>query len=246
MKEFDKIKSTLISTIQTQLLGTDSLAIAFSGSLDSSLVTYIVLRYTIVKPHLYTIGYPDCYDFIVAKKSYECLNMHNNLEHTFITLTDDIVEEKLSQYQKLTNDIDKVSISFTLPFFILLERISENVIMTGHGADTLFGGFHKYLKSKKLKVKIKKEYKNFKTLLPTRELLIAKHFDKKLLLPFVEDKLSEEVMKMPDKLFIKGEERKFILRQVAGDLDLPKQIINRPKKAFQYSTGIIKTLKKIW
>jgi asparagine synthase (glutamine-hydrolysing) len=39
--------------------------------------------------------------------------------------------------------------------------------------------------------------------------------------------------------------RKLVLRAAAKKLGLPKCILERPKKAIQYATGINKTLKKL-
>jgi asparagine synthase (glutamine-hydrolysing) len=39
--------------------------------------------------------------------------------------------------------------------------------------------------------------------------------------------------------------RKLVLRRVAKDLMMPQTIVDRPKRAIQYTTGINKALKKI-
>ena len=46
-------------------------------------------------------------------------------------------------------------------------------------------------------------------------------------------------MEKTDKL------RKCILREVGAELGVPEEIVNRPKKAAQYGSGIHKMLKKV-
>ncbi len=254
----DKIKSLLIKTIQSELETTDKIAIPFSGSLDSSLIAYIVINFTNTKPILYTIGYPGCYDFKVSKKSsallkhihkHKLIHLHKHKRkhlHKQFPLQSNKLLHNLKEYLKLTDDKNKVSISYTLPFYILLKQIPQKYVITGHGADTLFGGFHKYLSSKNLKADIRKQYREFKSMIPKREKKIAEHFGKKLIMPFANEKLAEAVMKLPEECFIKNGKRKVLLRRIAKDLGMQEEIYNQPKKAFQYSTGIMKKLRKIW
>ena len=235
-KAIHKVKKLLVNIILSELKGIPEVAIPFSGSLDSSLVAFLVKNYTETKIQLYTIGFPDCYDFKNSKNTARILK----LKVKYITLDTQILQEGLKEYLGLTNDKDKVSISYTLPFYLLLKKIEEKAVITGHGADTLFGGFHKYLEVKNLKLKIKSCYKEFLEKLTTRELQIAKKFNKYLILPFANKGLAEFVFTLPDSYLIKKGERKYLLRQVAEDLGLPKELTIQPKKSIQF-TGISKS-----
>lgn len=267
--KINKAAELLVQAITRQVEKKEKVAIPFSGSLDSSLVAFVTLKYTNTDVQLYTIGYPDCYDFEIARKSADKIwinktattnsntgNYVSNympkrthtkpISHIFITLTDEMVERNYEEYVQLTNDENKVSISYTLPFFILLKHIGESNILTGHGADTLCGGFHKYLKSNTLKKDITHNYVHFLNMLPKREFIIGKHLNKKILIPFTDTALSDHILSLPDNFLIRNGERKWILKKVAEELDLPREIINLPKKAFQYSSGIQKTLRKTY
>ena len=76
----------LIKSIKNDLRGVQKLAICFSGSLDSALVTFIAKKYIKSDITLYTIGYKDCYDFIRAQKTAKILKLDEN--HKFIHLED--------------------------------------------------------------------------------------------------------------------------------------------------------------
>jgi asparagine synthase (glutamine-hydrolysing) len=66
--------------------------------------------------------------------------------------------------------------------------------------------------------------------------------------PFAYLPLVEYVLKLPTSLRVnltKGKViRKYILRKLAAHLSLPESVVNRPKKAVQYSSGVQKVLLK--
>jgi asparagine synthase (glutamine-hydrolysing) len=235
-----KIRNKLIKNIQIKLKKKKEIAVAFSGSLDSSLITLLAKKCTKTKLLLYTIGFPDCYDFRISEKSSNNLGLKTKK----IILKKEDLKNNLEEYLNLTKDNNKVSISFTLPFYILLKYIKQKNILTGHGADTLFGGFYKYLSSKNIKNDISNCFKEFISNLNKREFKIAKKIKKNLIMPLTDKNLSKFVLSLPSKYFIKNNQRKYILREVGKSLGLSNEIVNLPKKSFQYSTGIIKELKR--
>lgn len=237
-----KIKQLLIKIIKTRLEGIDQIAIPFSGSLDSSLIAFLVKDYTNANIQLYTIGFPNCYDFKQSRNAADLLG----LKVKYVKLDNSTIKINLKEYLHLTQDEDKVSISYTLPFYILLKQIKEETVITGHGADTLFGGFYKYLEEKNLKRKVKSCYSEFLEKLPDREYKIAKKFNKELILPFANKKVADFVFTLPEDYLIRNGKRKYLLRQVAKDLGLPQELVNQPKKAIQYSSGVMKKLRKMW
>lgn len=236
-----KTAEILISNVLKLTQGINSVAVAFSGGLDSSLLAYIIKNRTNTIPILYTIGFPGTLDFYQSHNAAESLL----LSRTFISLDTKIVRQKLHEYQGFTKDNDRVSIAFSLPFYILLERIPQEHIASGHGADTLFGGFYKYLKSNDLIADIRKNYGDFLAKLPLRELVIAKKFNKTLILPFADQRLAKYVLTNGKELLIKEGKRKFLLQEVARLIGFPESIINTPKKAIQYSTGVSKALRHL-
>jgi asparagine synthetase B (glutamine-hydrolysing) len=73
-------------------------------------------------------------------------------------------------------------------------------------------------------------------------------FGIKYLCPFLSDSFIDFAMKIPTILKIKSDEdslRKHVLREVALKVDVPRSAALRPKKAFQYSSGIHRAIRKL-
>jgi asparagine synthase (glutamine-hydrolysing) len=60
--------------------------------------------------------------------------------------------------------------------------------------------------------------------------------------PFAERELAMLGEGLPVSFKIRGGVRKAVLREAALILGLPREIANRPKKAAQYSSGVMKLL----
>ena len=52
-------------------------------------------------------------------------------------------------------------------------------------------------------------------------------------------------LSIPPSQKISRTSRKIVLRKIAKDIGLPKYIYERPKKAAQYGSGSLKTIKKL-
>jgi asparagine synthase (glutamine-hydrolysing) len=67
-------------------------------------------------------------------------------------------------------------------------------------------------------------------------------------LPFAAYEIADFALKLPVELKIQPSTdtlRKLVLRKVAHNLGLSKAIVERPKKAVQYATGVSSALRKL-
>ena len=115
------------------------------------------------------------------------------------------------------------------------------------GADTILGGFAKYLKlsEKEYEKEIKKEafaLTNFNYL---EEEETAKFLGKKIIMPFLDKEVVAFCLALPHKLKINKKQRKYILRKLALKIGLSKETSFREKKSAQYGSGIMKIMKAI-
>jgi asparagine synthase (glutamine-hydrolysing) len=72
--------------------------------------------------------------------------------------------------------------------------------------------------------------------------------DVELRLPFASYQIAKFALNLPIELKIEKSAdtlRKLVLRKVAVDMGLPSSIVEKPKKAVQYATGINGALKKL-
>jgi asparagine synthase (glutamine-hydrolysing) len=81
-----------------------------------------------------------------------------------------------------------------------------------------------------------------------RDFKICNFHNVELRLPFANFQIARFAVNLPVtlKLVLPDDGlRKLVLRRVAENLGLPKFIVERPKKAIQYATGVNKVLKKL-
>jgi asparagine synthase (glutamine-hydrolysing) len=74
---------------------------------------------------------------------------------------------------------------------------------------------------------------------------IAEHFHKVLKTPYLDKAVVKSALQVPVEFKVNNGERKIILKKVAMELGLPVELVEKEKKAAQYSSGIIKELRRM-
>lgn len=265
IKYIKQLKNLLIRSLQELTKGKKSIAIAFSGGVDSVIIAKI-LKDIKIEALAYVVGIENCKDFENAEKAAEELG----LELKKIVLTKEEIEEGMQIQAKILrklyeanrdkikpetpdSKLNPVSVSSNLPMLLVEKHASEQFIVSGLGADTLLGGFEKYLKLDK-KGSIKEIEKQSNALIEfdyLEDVETAKHFGKEILMPFLDKDVAEFCLGLPYEMKIKdeednkGKERKYIIRKLAKEIGLSDELAFREKKSAQYGTGIMKIMKKI-
>ena len=215
--------------------------IAFSGGIDSSILTYLISKYT--KPILFCFGFENSYDVKNAQKSAELLNLELNVIY--------FDELNLKKYLQKTREIikteNKLKIDLNLPFVILSEELQKrnykNIIL-GQGADELFAGYNKYKKSKNLENDLFQDIKNIHETNLKYNKQVFDYYSVNIICPFLEKEIVELAIKISPDFKIKNDINKYILREAFKNY-LPEEILTQNKKALQYGSGISKALRKI-
>lgn len=247
----NKIINTLNKIISDhkQVLKNTPIGVFVSGGIDSSIIATLVSKnfkdITLIslitnhskdKPYVESLAKFLKKPLVFAKADKEKINkIKPKIEKI-------LKEEKIEPI--------KVHLPIATSFYFLCQKANElNIkhVFTGQGSDILFAGYHKYknIPIEKLNEEIKKDLKLLE-IDKKRDNALAKIFGIKLYNPYLENEFVELALKIPaeEKVKIVKENRveKWISRKVGEKLGLPKEIVWRPKKAIQYSTGVSKLI----
>jgi asparagine synthase (glutamine-hydrolysing) len=155
------------------------------------------------------------------------------------------VENAIPLLAKIINSNNPVVLSFELPLFFTAKNSIEKVLLSGQGADELFAGYARYLKSKNLENDLLKDVNELKNRGILRDKKVASYFSKELRTPFLDEKVIKTGLSIPVEYKIKKGVRKYVLREVGRRIGLPDEIVMKEKKAAQYSSGVMKAMKKL-
>ena len=217
----------------------------YSGGLDSAVVS-MVAKMTLGRKRftLHTFGVPGSRDLDNAREGVDFIDLtwHDHI------LTDDEILKAANELLEVVPDLSLLELSFELPLFLGLRSLDETIIITGQGADELFGGYARYRETVDPLLRmfmLDKDRVRLFTRTRKIEQKIADHFGKRLVAPFLHDSVIQftSTLKLDD-LMDMADGNKLVLREAGRILGLPERICSRPKLAAQYGSGISKVLKR--
>ncbi len=217
----------------------DHLSLAFSGGLDSSVVAALAREVGI--PTALTVGYPNAADLANASQAARLLD----LDWRPLLLDDELLRREATSLLEAFPDLDAIALSYELPLWILLRRAPSRLIVAGQGADELFGGYARYegLEPEKLEEALEHDLEALLRETVPREVAMARRHGKELRLPYCHPLVLGPTRALPPTRRT-GPRRKELLRRVAAELGLPSVIVERPKKAAQYGSGVMPALRR--
>jgi asparagine synthase (glutamine-hydrolysing) len=213
-------------------------AILFSGGLDSGLLAALAKRHG--TPHLYTVGIEGSHDLRMGEEAASALD----LPWTPFVLTSDEIIAECRRLLAIAQIDSPVVLSFELPLQIIASRVKETVLLSGQGADEMFGGYNRYLQM--APVELEKEMrKDLAGVLATGaplDFVIAAHYEKAIKHPFLNAEVVKAASLIPVEQKISNGVRKAPLRKMLSSLGYDI-IAQREKKAAQYGSGFMKVIK---
>ena len=247
----EMIITALSNSVKKNL--TPDCAILFSGGVDSSLITALAVRH-VPGITLITVGFPGSNDVKWAPDAAQLLGVGNSLILKMIDLDD--VESTIPCVMEALETADPMAISLGVPLYIACTEAKSrniNLLLTGQGADELFGGYHRYKEIfKKSTASLHEAIVADVSQLPQRDILrdntVAKAAGIELAAPFLDPGVIELALSIPAALKVSefdGElVGKYILRRAAENV-VPTGIAWREKKAFQYGSGVWAALGRL-
>lgn len=238
----------LTQSIERRIEGSKEVAVGFSGGLDSSLLALLASRFAKIRLiSAYTRGSRDESD---VKRSAKSLG----LEYEVVDINQKKINCNFEHIQNLVESCRIMDISIgLLTNFIARESLNHRCdsLFLGQLADELFGGYARYVRALMQTSKETCQRMLFNDIVNAYSSNLER--DEKatspyvnMILPYAFIDLVDYSLSLPLELKIDEKEdlRKIVLREAAVKAGLPKEIVSKPKKALQYSSGVQKLVLK--
>lgn len=232
-----ELADLLRGTMGGMLSGLDDAALMFSGGLDSALLAVLSRKRTDIVA--YVSGLEGSHDILWARKCAAIMD----LPLTELAFTEDDVLRSLEDVIKKHGVREPKWISTFVLHDLTFQRIRERVVITGNGADELFGGYAKYLRDPD---PVERMGSDTNTLLekefPAYESM-ARRYGKTLLAPYLDPVIVNFAADVPFEMKVGDGGNKLILRDAARLSGVPEMMAGKAKKAMQYGSGVSKVIK---
>jgi len=246
------LQTLLVESVRRRVEDLEEVAVAFSGGVDSSLLAYLAAKEgkRVSLLHVSLENQPETEEAIEASQALD-LPMQIEL------FKDTDVESALPSVVTLIEEPDPIKAAIGVPFYWLAEQAVQSkfkAVLAGQGADELFGGYQRYVNQackNGTESTRKTMYQDVISMHENnleRDRKLMGFYDVELRCPFASYAIAEFALGLPleCKLEPKADTlRKLVLRRAAQNLGMPGVIVDKPKKAVQYSTGVNDAVKRI-
>lgn len=234
------IREKLKKAVQKRMIADDSVpvGVSLSGGLDSSIIAALAKE---DKPILdtFVVGMPTSEDIYHSREVAAMLGTrHHELTYTFDEMIDTLPEVIYH-----LESFDGALIRSAIPNYFLAKLASDHVkvILTGEGADEIFGGYE-YLSgvedSDEFQNELWRITKNLHNtnLQRTDRMTMAHSIEGRV--PFLDKEMIRFGLSIPPSLkFHKGKGTEKTLLRKAFKGSLPDSVLNRPKQKFSHGAG---------
>jgi len=209
---------------------------ALSGGVDSSLVAKLAGRECVA------VGLRDSHDLRHAKHAADLLG----LSCTYVEITPQEIEAALPLVVAVIPKKDPVSTGIALTQYFIARWAGEHGhhrIITGQGADELFGGYQRYQTTATLADDLARDFAGLENQAARDQSVAALH-GAYLSMPYLDMRVVRAAFAIPAGEKVRAGIHKIPLRTVA-ERHIPAELAWYRKKAMQYGSGVWKVLQKL-
>ena len=238
-------RKALVDAMEKRVQDFQRIGIIFSGGIDSVLIAYLAAK-MVPEVICYTGGVTGSSDIIYARQIADRLGLNLKV----CELSQEGMERLIPEVMNVIEDSNAGQVEVALPVYCAVKLAHEDgikVMLTGQGADELFGGYSWYAK-----VVEKEGYKMLRRRMIEDLLLLYKETlereDKitmahsiELREPFLDPEVIKVALATSLRLNVRGGDDSFgkhVHRKLAETLGIPRDIAYRIKEAAQHGSGM--------
>lgn len=247
-----KLHALLVASTRKRIAGLKSIAVAFSGGLDSA-VTAALVKEQGVEVMLVATGLEGSPELEHARKAAEALALPLEIK----THSEREVEATLPEVLWHIEEANPMKVETAIPLYWtanFARSLGYRTVFAGQGSDELYGGYRKFATlygkegkaavEESLFIAVRDSYQvNFQ-----RDEQVFSPNGVELRLPFVDWDVVSFSLSLPVEMKVTGADdglRKHVLRRVGKLIGLPDFISLRRKKAIQHGTRVSPVLRKL-
>ncbi len=238
-RAMERIRSSLEAAVESHLMSDVPVGTFLSGGLDSSIVTALARRH-LGELHTFATGLPDSEDLAAAGRLASILGTVHHEHH----LSADAIMEDLPEIVTTLESWDRDLVRSAIPCWYVARLAARHVkvVLTGEGADELFGGYA-YLAGVEHGATLHRELvrlvRNLHHLNLQRVDRMTMRHGLEARVPFLDLGVVEAAMSADPRHKLMSPDRpgKWLLRQAFDGL-LPPLFLWRTKLQFDSGTGV--------
>lgn len=243
------LRETLERAVTKRLMSDVPLGAFLSGGLDSSIIAALARRH-MKRLHTFSVGVEGSSDLEAARQVAQHIG---SIHHEYVFTLDE-VRRRLPEVLFHLESFDQDLVRSAVPCYFVSRLASQyvKVILTGEGADELFGGYNYYKElngQRQLSQELHRSIAALHNINLQRvdRLTMAHSIEGRV--PFLDLEMIELGQRIPARWKVRQQRsgevvEKWILRKAFEDL-LPEEIVWRDKEQFDEGSGTAEVLSRL-